>query len=75
LFAALKRTLTGQRESQPYAELAAALGLSDSAVKVSVHRLRKRYRELVRDEIAGTLSEPADVDGEMRHLFRVLAGG
>jgi RNA polymerase sigma-70 factor (ECF subfamily) len=40
-----------------------------------VHRLRKRYRELVREEIAGTLSQSEDIDAEMRHLFRVLAGG
>jgi RNA polymerase sigma-70 factor (ECF subfamily) len=73
LFAALKQTLMGKRESQPYAELAAGLDMNESAVKVAVHRLRKRYRELVRDEIAGTLDRPQDVEEEMRHLFNVLA--
>ena len=73
LFAALKQTLMGSRESQPYAELAGALGLNEGAVKVAVHRLRKRYRELIRDEIAGTLDRTQDIDQEMRHLFRSLA--
>lgn len=74
MFAVLKQTLMGQRESQPYAELAASLGMSESAVKVAVHRLRKRYRELIRDEIAGTLDKGEDVESEMRYLFRVLVG-
>lgn len=72
-FLALKQALMGARESQPYAELAAQLGSSESAVKVAVHRLRKRYRELVREEIAGTLDGTQEVDSEMRHLFSVLA--
>lgn len=74
LFAALKETLMGQRESQPYAELAQSLGMNEGAVKVAVHRLRKRYRELIRAEIANTLDHGEDVEAEMRHLFQVLAG-
>jgi RNA polymerase sigma-70 factor (ECF subfamily) len=74
VFAALKPCLVGDRESQPYAELASALGMNESAVKVAVHRLRQRYRELLRAEIAHTVASPADVDAEMRHLFNVLAG-
>lgn len=74
LFAALRQTLLGLRESQPYAELAVKLDLSESAVKVAVHRLRKRYRDLIRDEIANTLDDPREVEGEMRYLFQVLAG-
>jgi len=58
------------REAQPYAELALKLGLSESAVKVSVHRLRKRYRDLIRDEIANTLDDPREVEAEMRYLFQ-----
>ena len=73
LFAALKHTLIGLRDSQPYAELAVALDLNESAVKVAVHRLRKRYRELIQAEIAETLYDPQEVDAEMRHLFQVLA--
>jgi RNA polymerase sigma factor (sigma-70 family) len=74
LFAALHGTLVGGRDSQPYAELAAELHMSEGAVKVAVHRLRKRYRELLRGEIAQTTAAPDEVDDEMRHLFATLAG-
>jgi len=74
LFAALQPTLMGRRESQPYAELASMLGSTESAMKVAVHRLRKRYRELMRREIAETLDDPKDVEAELRYLFQVLAG-
>lgn len=74
LFAALKETLMGQRESQPYAKLALKLGLSEGAVKVTVHRLRKRYRELIRGAIADTLEDPREVETELRHFFQALAG-
>jgi RNA polymerase sigma factor (sigma-70 family) len=73
LFAALKETLMGLRESQPYAGLARSLGMSENAVKVAVHRLRQRYRELIRAEIANTLDSGRDVEAELRHLFQVLA--
>ena len=62
LFALLKRTLTGARESQPYAELAASMGMSEGAIKVAVHRLRRRYRDLIREEIAQTVAAPEEVD-------------
>jgi len=73
LFEALKPCLMGTRESQPYVELAAKLEMSEGAVKVTVHRLRERYRERLRAEIAHTVASPGDVDNEMRHLFRVLS--
>ncbi len=72
LYAALKPCLAGDREAQPYAVLAARLGLSEGAVKVAVHRLRQRYRQLLREEIAHTVASPTEVDAEMRHLFGVL---
>lgn len=72
LYEALKPTLTGARESAPYAELAGRLGLSEAAVKVAVHRLRRRYRELLREEIARTVAAPEEVDDEIRHLFAAL---
>jgi RNA polymerase sigma factor (sigma-70 family) len=75
LFAVLNSTLAGGRESQPYAKLAAQVGLSEGAVKVAVHRLRKRYRHMLRTEIAETMAEGADVDEELHHLFAVLAAG
>jgi RNA polymerase sigma factor (sigma-70 family) len=75
LFAALKSCLVGDRESQPYALLAGQLQMSEGAVKVAVHRLRQRYRELLREEIGQTVASPAEVDEEMRYLVSVLAGG
>ena len=74
LFATLHSTLVGAREQQPYAELAAHLDMNEGAVKVAVHRLRKRYRQLLRDEIAGTMAGSGDVDEELRHLFATLVG-
>jgi RNA polymerase sigma-70 factor (ECF subfamily) len=74
LFAGLNSCLVGGRESQPYAELAAKLDMNEGAVKVAVHRLRQRYRKLLRAEIAETLAATEDVDEELRHLFAVLAG-
>jgi len=69
-FDALKGTLTGAEPSRE--ELAAKLGMSDGALKVAVHRLRQRYREVLRAEIADTVDSPEDVDEEMRHLVAVL---
>ena len=74
LFTGLRQTLAGARESQPYAELSARLGISEGAVKVAVHRLRKRYRVLIQEEIANTVASPEEMDAEMRHLFAALAG-
>ena len=69
-FEALKGHLTGEGGS--YAETAVAIGTSESAVKVAVHRLRRRYRELVRAEIAETLDDPSRVDDELGALFAAL---
>lgn len=74
LYEQLKACLSGARDSAPYAELAVRLKLTEGAIKVAVHRLRQRYRELLRDEIAQTVSAPAEVEEELRHLFSVLAG-
>ena len=74
-FALLRSTLAGPGNSAPYAELAGQLGLSEGAVKVAVHRLRQRYRALLREAIAETVAGPEDVEDELRHLLRVVAGG
>ena len=74
-FAALQPTLTGAGESQPYVDLAARLGQSEGAVKVAVHRLRKRYRALLQTEILETVASPEEAPEEMRYLLRTLAGG
>jgi RNA polymerase sigma factor (sigma-70 family) len=65
----------GTGDARPYAEIAAARGTSEGAVKVAVHRLRARYREHLRAEIRETVAEEADVDDEIRHLLEVVAGG
>jgi DNA-directed RNA polymerase specialized sigma24 family protein len=75
LFATLEPCLIGSRETQPYAALAAELGLTEGAVKMAVCRLRQRYRECLREEISHTVASPTEVDEELRHLFRVLAQG
>jgi RNA polymerase sigma-70 factor (ECF subfamily) len=69
LFDELKVVIVGQ--PGPYAEMAARLGCSEGAIKVAVHRLRHRYRELLRARIAATVGE-GDVDDELRHLLVVL---
>lgn len=60
------------RERLPYAEIAGRFGMSEGAVRVAVHRLRKRYRQRVRAEIADTLTESSMVEDEMRALFSAL---
>jgi RNA polymerase sigma factor (sigma-70 family) len=68
-FAHLKVFLTAGKGTVSHAEAAKRLSMDETAVRVAVHRLRKRYRQLLRDEIAHTLSDPAQVDDEMRTLF------
>jgi RNA polymerase sigma factor (sigma-70 family) len=72
LFQALRATITMDGSSASHAELGRQLSLSESAVKVAVHRLRKRYRELIRAHIATTTASPEDVDEEIQHLFNVF---
>jgi RNA polymerase sigma-70 factor (ECF subfamily) len=69
----LKDTLAGGRSEIPYRELAARLGLSEGAVKVAAHRLRQRYRDLLREEIASTVAGPGEVEEELKHLFAALS--
>ena len=73
-FAALKPWLTPAASPKAQTEVAAQLGLSEGALKVAIHRLRRRFREIVRAEIAQTLHDPADLADEMRHLVAALAG-
>ena len=72
-FDELKVFLTGEKSSAPYSEVAAKLKLTEGAVKVAVHRLRHRYRELLRAEIAQTVGSPDEIDAELRHLFAALS--
>jgi RNA polymerase sigma factor (sigma-70 family) len=75
MFDVLKQTLTGSRAAQPYAELAAQLHMNEGAVKTAVHRLRRRYRELLQAEIANTVTSPDEVKEEMSYLCKTMAGG
>ena len=71
LFEALKDSLTGEDES-PRKDIAAQLDMSEGAVKVAVHRLRRRYGQLLRSAIAETVDNEADLKDEMRYLVSVL---
>jgi RNA polymerase sigma factor (sigma-70 family) len=70
-FERLKLFLLGRSEA-PYAALAREMNTSEGALKVATHRLRKRYRELFRQEIADTVAHPAEVETELRYLATVL---
>lgn len=69
LFEQLKTFLMAGKGGSAQGDVAKALGMEEGAVRVAIHRLRKRYRALLRDEIAQTLSDPAQVDAEMQALF------
>ncbi len=75
LFETLRGHLTAERADVSYASLANALGIAETAVKKQLHNLRQRYRWLLRNEVAHTVDNPADVDDEIRHLCGVLAAG
>jgi len=74
-FDALKDCLTAGRGGIDYATMAERLGLNAGAARVAVHRLRRRFREIFREEIARTLADGVDVDGEVHHLAAALARG
>jgi len=73
LFQRLQPCLTGAEPMLPYANLAARLGMTDDAVKMAVHRLRKRYGELLRAEVVHTVASPQEADDEIRHLIAITA--
>src|SRR3984957_3034185 len=70
-FERLKVFLLGQSDA-PYAALAREMNTSEGALKVAIHRIRKRYRELFRQEIADTVADPAEVESELRYLATAL---
>ena len=73
LFDQLKGSLLAEDTGLSHAELGAQLGLSVDVVKQTVHRMRRRYRELFREEIAQTVAGPGEVEDELKHLFAVLS--
>ncbi len=70
--ARLSPLLAGSPDRESYASAAGALGMSEAAVKVAVHRWRGRFRERLREEIAQTVAKPEDIDDEIRALFEAL---
>ena len=72
LYDCLKEILSADEPPRPYAELVTELGMSREAIKVAVHRLRRRYRELVRAEVAQTVTTPEEVEDELRDLFAAV---
>jgi RNA polymerase sigma factor (sigma-70 family) len=73
LFQAVKGSLSGEQEIGGYTDISRRLGMSEGSVRVAVHRLRQRYGELLRDEIAQTVQRAEDVNDELRYLFEVLS--
>lgn len=74
-FQTLRPALLGGGDHIPYAAIAVDLGRSEEAARAAASRLRRRHRELLRTEVAGTLDDASEVDDEIRDLFRVLSGG
>src|SRR5262249_28473653 len=72
LFNSLRDFLATGSDPRPQAEIATELGITEAAVKQAVHRLRSRYRELLREEISQTVATLGDVEDEVRHLISVL---
>jgi len=75
VFAALRGFLSANASPPTYAEAAAELNSNEQATRVAVHRLRKRYRDLLTKHIAATLEDDADIDGELAHLMSVFSAG
>ena len=72
-FEQLHPFVQGQAAGPDYSESAARLGASEGAIRIAVHRLRKRYRELLRWVVAQTVADPMEIDGEVSYLIEVLA--
>jgi RNA polymerase sigma-70 factor (ECF subfamily) len=72
-FETLKGFLTGSGQQPHYARAALDLGLSESAVKMAVHRMRRRWGDALRTEVGRTVADPGEVDEEIRYLFSVLS--
>lgn len=73
LYEVLKAFEPGEQASLSYAEASHRLGVTESAVKSMIHRLRQRHRQLIREEIAHTVSTAAEVDDELRHLIEICS--
>jgi len=72
LFREVEHLLSGERDGAVYAEIGRRLGIGEGAIRVAVHRLRRRYGELLRSEIGETVSNAEEIDNEMRSLLDAL---
>ena len=72
LFQEAKNLISGERHGAAYAQISKSLNMGEGAVRVAVHRLRQRYGELLRHEVAHTVASEEEVDEELRYLFQVL---
>jgi RNA polymerase sigma-70 factor (ECF subfamily) len=73
LFERLKDVQPGERGPASYAQLGAEIGMTEPAIRTAVHRLRRRHREILREEIANTVTRPEDVDPEIRYLITLVS--
>ena len=73
LFQELKFFLAGDKQSGAYAASAKRLSMTEGALRVAVHRFRRRYREMFRDTVTQSVSRPEEIEEEMQHLLRVLS--
>jgi RNA polymerase sigma factor (sigma-70 family) len=74
LYERLKVALTGESDGMSYVQVAADLGMTEGAIKVAAHRLRKRFRSLLREEIGKTVATPDEIDDEIKLLFEKMRG-
>ncbi len=72
-FMEVRFAITGDRNAAPYAELAPRLGMTEEALRVAVHRLRRRYRQALHEEIAQTVRDESEVADELNYLRRILS--
>jgi RNA polymerase sigma-70 factor (ECF subfamily) len=72
-FACLKEWLTAERGGIPYGQIAAALGTTEGAARVMVHRMRKQFRQFFRQTVAETVDAAGDVEAELRYLVAILS--
>ena len=72
VFGRLKVFLGGGSADESYASVGSELEMSEGAVKVAVHRLRRRYRDILRQEIAQTVTSPEEAEAEIRHLWSAV---
>jgi len=72
LFDALKPYVWGEAVEGGYAQIAEPLGLNEGTLRTAMHRLRERYREVLRAEVASTVATPSEIDEELRHLIAIL---